>query len=87
MKLEILTVFDRTAERYGTPAFFVNTAVAERGFVSEVRNPASSNPMYSSPNDFALFHIGTYDDETCELVVLDPPRLILNASSVPVDPR
>lgn len=66
MKLPAYAVFDKKALSYNRPFFVHNDQVAKRIFVNEVANPDSD--LSHNPEDFILYRIGSYDDQSGELV-------------------
>lgn len=65
---------------FQTPATQVNDAVAIRGFASAVMNSDSVLATHSA--DFALYKIGEFDADKGQLVPLDLPCLMIEASEV-----
>lgn len=62
-------VRDSAAQVYGQPWFVPSTGVAVRGFSDAVRG-SDKNDLTSHPEDFTLFQLGTFDDETGKFVNL-----------------
>lgn len=56
----------------------VNDATAVRNFEHAVRQPDSL--LASHPNDFALFKLGEYDNESGVISPLFPPKLLCDAA-------
>lgn len=56
----------------------VNDATAVRNFEHAVRQPDSI--LASHPNDFALFKLGEYDNESGVISPLFPPKLLCDAA-------
>lgn len=60
----IVAVKDRAADAFMRP-FFVPTAnMAIRSFMDEVNRDAPDNQMFAHPEDFDLYELGLYDDNT-----------------------
>lgn len=59
--LNLFTVFDVKKESYLPPFCMRTTAEAVRGFVTTLNDPKTDYCMY--PQDFTLFHLGTFNDE------------------------
>lgn len=72
MILRCFCVFDVKAAVYMQPWCAVTDAVAVREFARSV-NATGDSPMVSSPDDFTLFRIGSYDDSTGLHIPLDAP--------------
>lgn len=82
MKLQIVCVRDRVADVYGQPAFVVSLGSAIRGFGDECRRPHSverPNAFNQHPDDFELFHVGSFDDETCVFETHIPKAIALGS--------
>jgi len=77
MKLKAFSVRDSKAEVYGQP-FYGNThGHAERSFSQLVNDKTSQPGQY--PEDFDLYHIGEYDDQTGIFTPLDTPNHVQKA--------
>ena len=66
MKYQMVCIRDRIADVYGVPSFVHSIGSAIRGFGDEINRAAENNALYQHPDDFDLFVVGTYDDQTCE---------------------
>ena len=79
-KFNIYSIFDVKAQTYGTPFTCINDALAARVIAQLVQ--FSGNPDYQRyPEDFSVFCIGSFVDDT-GLVVADSPRLVFSLTSV-----
>jgi hypothetical protein len=79
MKYKIVVVRDRVADGYSIPQFVLNIGAAIRGFGDEVRRPHSEerpNSLNQHPEDYDLFYLGEYDDESGQFEQLDRPKQI-----------
>lgn len=76
MKLEIVAIHDRAADAFGRPISVNALGQAIRSFQDEINRPAENNEMNRHPDDYDLFHLGTYDDNTGELTSLEEPKQI-----------
>lgn len=70
MKLEIFAVHDTAADAFLSPHFFQTTAIAIRAFGQSCADPDSG--FHAHPSDYTLFHIGTFDQDTGEIVPCTP---------------
>lgn len=68
MILKIFTVYDSKAEAYLKPFFLRSTGEAIRAF-EENCNDINAN-FFKYPSDYTLFEIGSYNDNTTEIVTL-----------------
>jgi len=76
---QIFTIHDITSELYTQPFFGINDAVAIRSCANLVQNPGTT--FYDNPEDFRLYHIGTFNDENLE-IVQSTPRLVVRLSDL-----
>lgn len=74
MRMNVYTVRDSQSEAAMRPVFFERDAVAIRSFKLSVTN--ADDPMANAPDDYILYRIGEYDDETMLIKGYDPVRLI-----------
>ena len=72
MKLNIYAIFDNAAKAYMSPFFMHNHGLATRAFSDQV-NAQQENQISLHPEQFALFHIGEYNDETGHIEPLATP--------------
>lgn len=57
-------MYDHAAEMFGRPFFVQHPAMAVRSFSDEVRREAPDNNLFTHPEDFTLYHLGSFDDST-----------------------
>ena len=81
MKIEIYTVYDNKAEIYKHPMFVLNNAAAIRSFTDIRNNPETD--VYKHPEDYSLFHIGSWDDNDGKLTT-NPPKHMISAHEIPL---
>ena len=62
MTLNSYILFDKQADKFNSPMFLQNDAVAMRSIRNELMNPNSQIAL--SPQDFVIYCNGEYDDET-----------------------
>lgn len=74
MKYKVYVVRDAAAEATMRPVFFERDAVAMRSFTLQVAS--GDDQMSNSPEDFTLYRVGSYDDDSMVLVSEDPHRLL-----------
>jgi hypothetical protein len=77
MKQIICTVYDRAAETYGRPMFVPSIGVAIRSFTDEVNRSHADNQLFNHPDDFDLYELGEYDDQTSRITTLDLPKVLI----------
>lgn len=74
--MQVYTVKDKVAEIHNTPFFQISHAVALRAFRESCLDDRDGNLLNSNPQDFELYYIGTYDDETGLVTSLNTPELL-----------
>lgn len=84
MLYQIVAIYDKKAEIYGLPNFFSAIGIANRGFVDEINRPDANNTLYRHPDDFVLYHMGTYDDQKPAIVMFEHPRELARGNEVAV---
>ncbi len=77
----IVSVKDTAAQAFGRPVFVPTVPVAVRSFRDEINRPDSKEDMASHPEDFELYELGSFDDSTGEIVVIEP-RLVARAKDL-----
>ena len=71
MKLQVIAIYDSKAKCYSAPMTFVALGTATRAFEDEVNNPQS--PYNKHPEDYTLFHLGEFDDQSAQFSPLETP--------------
>lgn len=80
MKLDVFSVFDSKIGAFAQPFFSSNISTAQRAFAYAANDPTTDIGRF--PADMALFHLGTWDNDTCEFDLITPFRLSLAISFV-----
>lgn len=80
MKHYIYSVHDVKAEAFLRPFFVPTHGLAMRSFENEVKNPDS--PMYQNAEDYTLFQLGEFDDDTGKFETLMAPKSVLSGVQV-----
>lgn len=80
---QVCAVMDSAAQVFGAPMFVPANGVAVRAFQNEVARVDVNNQLNQHPQDFVLFHIASFDDETGGFVNVVPPVQLLRAVDVP----
>lgn len=78
----IVSVKDTAAQAFGRPVFVPAVPVAVRSFRDEVNRKDSDQDLAKYPDDFELYEIGTFDDATGIVQVLDAPRMVARAKDL-----
>ena len=77
----IVSVKDTAAQAFGRPIFVPTVPVAVRSFRDEINRPDSKEDMAAHPEDFELYELGSFDDSTGEILVIEP-RLVARAKDL-----
>lgn len=80
----IFAVRDRAIDAFNQPIFVRAQGEALRSFIDEVNNPQS--PMNAHPEDYDLYLLGAYDEDTGELVPEKPKQIMIGKDALrPMD--
>lgn len=80
MQLNVFSIRDSKAEIFNPPFIKQTHGEAERDFHRMVKNPESLPHQY--PEDYDLYHLGTFDDQTGEITRLEKPQRLVNATQL-----
>lgn len=80
----IVSVKDRAADAFGRPAFVPSIGIAIRSFSDEINRDAADNQMFHHSDDFDLYELGSFDDSTGIITMLDVPKVVSLGKSVKV---
>lgn len=72
----VVSVRDRAANAFGRPAYVASEGAGIRSFMDEINREAPDNVMHQHADDFDLFCLGTWNDETGFLQQYDVPKQI-----------
>lgn len=78
MKTRMYSIRDGQTEMFNKPWYAVTDGDAHRQFASLVNDP-KAEAIYEHPQDFDLYFVGTYDDNTGKLTPLDTPQHVIKA--------
>jgi len=76
MKLTLCSVKDRAADAYGRPMFVPSVGVAIRSFSDEINRQDADNQLYNHPDDFDLYELGEFDDNSGKFALHEEPKLL-----------
>lgn len=79
--MKLFAIRDTKGNFYGAPFTQHSTVDAERTFMKLRREHNSNINLY--PQDFDLYHVGNYDNQTGKIQALDVPVHMVNASHLP----
>lgn len=74
MMYHIVSVHDRAADAYGRPIFVLAIGQAIRSFQDEINRAAPDNTMYAHPEDYHLYQLATFNDQTGHFENLEQPK-------------
>jgi len=80
MQLKIFSIRDSKGEIYNTPFFQKTHGEAERMFRELANDQKSMISKY--PDDFDLYYIGEYSDQTGNIVPCETPQHVIKAINV-----
>jgi hypothetical protein len=76
MKLTVLAVRDRAVDAFGQPIFVAAAGQGIRGFHDEINRAATDNTMFAHPEDYDLYELGTWENDTGLFTQHEQPRMI-----------
>jgi hypothetical protein len=77
MIFKTLSIRDQKGECFNTPYFCRTIGEGERNFEQLVNDPKSLPGTY--PDDFDLYHVADFDDQTGKFQYLDTPQHLCKA--------
>lgn len=78
----IVSVKDSAAQAFGRPVFVPAVPVAIRSFRDEVNREGSTDDLARHPDDFELYELGSFDDSTGIITLVDAPRMLARAKDL-----
>lgn len=79
MKLVVVSIRDSALAAYMRPYFCPTTGVAIRAFQDAMKK---DQEMYSHRDDYVLFKLGTFDEESGKFDNMDSPEQLFRGSDV-----
>ena len=77
MNMIVCSIKDRAADAFGRPFFVPAVGIAIRGFQDKVNRQDKDNQVFNHPDDFDLYELGMFDDESGMFDLLDVPKLLM----------
>lgn len=77
MELQVYSIYDQKTKVFNTPFYSSTHGEAERNLRSTVNAPQGLVSQY--PEDYDLYHLGSYDDSTGTFQGLQTPQHIIKA--------
>lgn len=84
-RINVFSVRDRIADVFGRPFFVPTVGQAIRSF-GDALNSTDDNEMVKHPDDFDLFHLGEFDDETGIFECLTAPKQVAVGKDLKIKP-
>lgn len=78
----IVSVKDRAAEVFNRPFFVPHRNVAIRDFTDEVNRSAADNQLNKHPDDFDLYLLGQFDDNSGTFTAEEAPMVLVRGKDV-----
>jgi hypothetical protein len=75
MRYKVLAIRDRAIDAYGQPFYSASVGGAVRSFSDEINNTREGNQLNQHPEDFDLFLLGEFDDNTGEFDITRPAQV------------
>lgn len=76
MKVIICSVRDSAIESFANPFCIATRASAVRSFGDAVNRGGADSTLVAHPEHFALYEVGSFDDQTGEIVGCSPVMII-----------
>jgi len=74
----VVSIFDRATGLYSRPVYVPSTGAAMRSFTDEINDPRPDNQLNKHPDDYDLFQIATWDDNTGQYTQLETFPMLLS---------
>lgn len=84
MEVKIFSLYDLKAQVFTTPFFMIHTGQAVRACIDLGTDQRTTVGRY--PNDFTLYQIGVFDDQTGTITSLPPNPIAIVAQLLPQQP-
>lgn len=85
MILQLFAIFDSKAECYLPPFLIKTKGEALRSLGELVADPQHNFSKYAE--DFTLFHLGTWDDQTCKYSLLQASESVVKLHELKRSPK
>lgn len=85
MKIKIFTIYDIKAQSYLPPFYMQSTGQAMRAFEDTVNDETTQFSKH--PEDFVIFEVGSFDDQTCTFDLQKTPITLAKAIELIIKPE
>lgn len=79
MKVRVFSVYDEKSKAFGELGCCIHDGQAMRSFGDQISNPQS--PLSKHPDDYKLYCLGEYDDNSGALVSFPQPEFLVAGST------
>lgn len=76
MRYNVFAIRDRAADVFGQPIFLASVGIAVRSFADEVNRADANNNLNKHPEDFDLYKLAEFDDDTGLFTQDGPPKQV-----------
>lgn len=80
MEKNLYSIYDKKLERYNVPGFDDDDKNIMVGLSRQLKD--KSQPLYINRDDYALYCLGTFNDQTGVINALSVPRLVCDISNL-----
>jgi len=80
----VVAVHDSAMDAFSRPFHVPTTQAAVRSFSDEVNRVSADNPLNAHPDDFILYHLAMFEDESGRFENLSSPAQLVRAKDVVV---
>lgn len=84
--MNIYSIKDIKAKLFGQPFFSRNDASATRSIAVYLGKPNDGDPMAKYPEDFVLYRLGKFDDETGAIIPEETPVSLVALQTLSKNP-
>lgn len=78
----VYSLFDSSLNEFGSPYFFQTEESFKRSVLSLIRTGDKQNAIVSFPDDFIMYHLGSWDPKTGVFNLLSVPQSLGVVSSL-----
>lgn len=82
MRYKICSIRDRASDTFSVPVYLPSKGAAIRSFADEVNRVDPNNNLNKHPEDFDLYYLGEFDDETGTFECERPQQLAVGKDQV-----
>lgn len=79
---KMFAIKDRATDSFNVPFTVMTTAQAVRTFADEVNSDPQRSAIAKHPDDYDMYIVGEYDDQTAKITPLDPIERIARAKDL-----